>query len=82
MYSCPLHRRLSYTETSHRARARFAVEKSDTLTDIHAYDECIRIRQEDSHGAMRAFCSDVRPILVLLFALSPNLIEIFLTALR
>ncbi|KAI9508352.1 P-loop containing nucleoside triphosphate hydrolase protein [Russula earlei] len=40
------------------ARARFAREKSDILTDVRAYDECMRIRQEESPSAMRAFCSD------------------------
>ena len=44
-----------------RARARFAAEKSDILTDVRAYDECMRVRQEESPSAMRAFCSDVRP---------------------
>jgi hypothetical protein len=45
---------------SRRARARFATEKSDILTDAHAYDECMRIRQEQSPNAMRTFCSEVR----------------------
>ncbi|KAI0308348.1 P-loop containing nucleoside triphosphate hydrolase protein [Multifurca ochricompacta] len=40
------------------ARARFATEKSDLLTDVRAYDECTRIRQEESPSAMRAFCAD------------------------
>ncbi|KAF8481792.1 P-loop containing nucleoside triphosphate hydrolase protein [Russula ochroleuca] len=40
------------------ARTRFVTEKSDILTDAHAYDECMRIRQEESPGAMRTFCSD------------------------
>ena len=44
-----------------RARARFATEKSDILTDARAYDECMRIRYEESPSAMRAFCSEVRP---------------------
>jgi ATP-dependent RNA helicase DHX57 len=34
--------------------------KSDLLTDSHAYDECMRIRQEETPSAMRAFCADVR----------------------
>ncbi len=49
------------------------------LTDAYAYDECIRIRQEESHGAMRAFCSDVRPSFTLLRLCSilSNLINCF-----
>ncbi|KAF8265784.1 P-loop containing nucleoside triphosphate hydrolase protein [Lactarius quietus] len=40
------------------ARARFATEKSDILTDAHAYDECRRIHREESPRAMRTFCED------------------------
>ncbi|KAH9008329.1 P-loop containing nucleoside triphosphate hydrolase protein [Lactarius hengduanensis] len=40
------------------ARARFATEKSDILTDAHAYDECMRIHREESPRAMRTFCAD------------------------
>ncbi|KAH9178563.1 P-loop containing nucleoside triphosphate hydrolase protein [Lactarius sanguifluus] len=40
------------------ARARFATEKSDILTDAHAYDECMRIQREESPRAMRTFCAD------------------------
>ncbi|KAH9996047.1 P-loop containing nucleoside triphosphate hydrolase protein [Russula vinacea] len=45
-------------DESAAARTRFVTEKSDILTDTHAYDECMRIRQEESPSAMRTFCSD------------------------
>ncbi|KAI0275281.1 P-loop containing nucleoside triphosphate hydrolase protein [Gloeopeniophorella convolvens] len=45
-------------EEASTARARFSTEKSDLLTDARAYDECTRIRQEESTGAMRSFCSE------------------------
>ncbi|KAH9957470.1 P-loop containing nucleoside triphosphate hydrolase protein [Lactifluus volemus] len=41
-----------------QARARFATAKSDILTDAHAYNECMRIRQEETANAMRTFCAD------------------------
>lgn len=42
-----------------RARARFATEASDLLTDVKAYDECARLRADGKPGAIRAFCEDV-----------------------
>ena len=54
----PTHPKLRF---AFRARARFATEKSDILTDARAYDECMRIRHEKSPSDMRAFCSEVRP---------------------
>lgn len=51
------------TDIKFRARARFATEKSDILTDLHAYDECMRIRSEgQSASAIRAFCEQVKTL--------------------
>jgi hypothetical protein len=76
-YSLPIRMALASNRTetfsTGRARTRFATEKSDILTDAHAYDECMRIRQEESHSTMRAFCSDVCPFHVTL----SNLIYLF-----
>ena len=57
---CPSKAPIRGLISAHRARARFATEKSDLLTDAHAYDECMRIRQEESPKDMRTFCADVR----------------------
>lgn len=43
------------------ARERFASGNSDLLTDVNAYAECIRRRNEGaSQSAVRAFCEEVR----------------------
>ncbi|KAA1467821.1 P-loop containing nucleoside triphosphate hydrolase protein [Dentipellis sp. KUC8613] len=40
-----------------KARARFSTEKSDILTDMAAYDECMALRASGKPGsALRAFC--------------------------
>ncbi|EPT05932.1 hypothetical protein FOMPIDRAFT_1026812 [Fomitopsis schrenkii] len=42
-----------------QARARFATGNSDLLTDMHAYDECCRLRDEGkSQSSIRAFCEE------------------------
>ena len=45
-----------------RARARFATENSDLLTDANAYEECVGLRNKgESQSAIRAFCEQVSP---------------------
>ncbi|GLB35802.1 putative helicase associated domain (HA2) Add an annotation [Lyophyllum shimeji] len=40
-----------------QARARFSTAGSDLLTDLHAYNECSRLRSEGKgHAAIRVFC--------------------------
>ena len=41
-----------------RARLRFDKHNSDLLTGVHAYDECIRLRSDESRGALRSFCEE------------------------
>ncbi|KAI0320072.1 P-loop containing nucleoside triphosphate hydrolase protein [Amylostereum chailletii] len=42
-----------------KARANFATEKSDLLTDVHAYDECLRLRSEGrTAGFVKNFCEE------------------------
>ncbi|KAJ6520085.1 P-loop containing nucleoside triphosphate hydrolase protein [Mycena sanguinolenta] len=42
-----------------QARARFATAGSDLLTDLNAYDSCIKMRAEGkSQSAIRAFCEE------------------------
>ncbi|THH29051.1 hypothetical protein EUX98_g5134 [Antrodiella citrinella] len=46
-------------EEASRARERFADGNSDLLTDVNAYDECLRRRSDGaSQGAIRAFCEE------------------------
>lgn len=43
-----------------RARLRFDQHNSDLLTDVYAYQECMRLRSEnDSRGGWRSFCEEV-----------------------
>lgn len=42
-----------------RARLRFDKHNSDLLTDVHAYNECIRLRSDESRGTFRHFCEEV-----------------------
>ena len=42
------------------ARERFGKGNSDLLTDVNAYDECVRRRNEGaSQSSMRSFCEEV-----------------------
>lgn len=42
-----------------RARLRFDKHNSDLLTDIHAYNECMRLRSEnESRGTLKRFCEE------------------------
>ncbi|KAJ6503274.1 P-loop containing nucleoside triphosphate hydrolase protein [Mycena vitilis] len=46
-------------EEANKARARFATAGSDLLTDLGAYDACVKMRSEGkSHGAVRTFCEE------------------------
>ena len=46
-------------EEANAARASFATEKSDLLTDMHAYDEVAKIRKEGrGNREVRQFCED------------------------
>ncbi|GBE77256.1 Putative DEAH-box ATP-dependent helicase [Sparassis crispa] len=46
-------------EEASRARARFARGNSDLLTDMTAYDECMRLRSVGkSQSALRSFCEE------------------------
>ncbi|EPQ60243.1 P-loop containing nucleoside triphosphate hydrolase protein [Gloeophyllum trabeum ATCC 11539] len=46
-------------EEATQARIRFATGNSDLLTDVHAYNECARLRSEGkSAGAIKAFCDE------------------------
>ncbi|KAJ7246262.1 P-loop containing nucleoside triphosphate hydrolase protein [Mycena haematopus] len=46
-------------EEASQARARFATAGSDLLTDLNAYDACVKLRAEGkSQGAVRAFCDE------------------------
>ncbi|KAI0931624.1 hypothetical protein AcW2_000470 [Taiwanofungus camphoratus] len=46
-------------EEASRARLRFFKGNSDLLTDVNAYDSCMRLRSErSSQNALRAFCED------------------------
>ena len=48
-------------EEANQARARFNSENSDLLTDVAAYDECLKLRTEGaSQSAIKAFCEQVR----------------------
>lgn len=43
-----------------RARARFSTSRSDLLTDLSAYDACVKLQNEGaSSGVIRNFCEDV-----------------------
>lgn len=43
-----------------RARLRFDKHNSDLLTDVQAYNECMRLRSDDeSRGSLRSFCEEV-----------------------
>lgn len=49
-----------------RARLRFDKHNSDLLTDVHAYNECIRLRSDNGpQSAFRSFCEEVRVALQL-----------------
>ncbi|KAK0208634.1 P-loop containing nucleoside triphosphate hydrolase protein [Desarmillaria ectypa] len=55
LFVSPLEKR---TEASH-ARARFREGTSDLLTDVKAYDECMRLQAErKSSGEIRRFCEE------------------------
>lgn len=42
-----------------RARLRFDKHNSDLLTDVHAYNEYVRLRSDnESRGALRSFCEE------------------------
>ncbi|KAF8625176.1 hypothetical protein AX15_005488 [Amanita polypyramis BW_CC] len=44
-------------EEANRARARFAAAGSDLLTDVNAYDQCMRLRSRgESQSAINKFC--------------------------
>ncbi|KAH9932077.1 P-loop containing nucleoside triphosphate hydrolase protein [Epithele typhae] len=44
-------------EEANQARARFNTANSDLLTDVNAYEECLKMRNDGaSHSAIRAFC--------------------------
>jgi len=46
-------------EEASRARERFVVGNSDLLTNVNAYDECLRLRSEGaSQSAIRSFCEE------------------------
>ncbi|KAI0076064.1 P-loop containing nucleoside triphosphate hydrolase protein [Panus rudis PR-1116 ss-1] len=48
-------------EEASQARERLAYANSDLLTDVHAYEECFRLRQEGaSQSAIRSFCDEAR----------------------
>ena len=53
-------------EEANQARARFNTDNSDILTDVNAYDACLKLRGDGaSQGASEAFCEQVRPSAVL-----------------
>ncbi|KAH9934840.1 P-loop containing nucleoside triphosphate hydrolase protein [Fomitopsis serialis] len=55
LFVSPMERRDEATQ----ARACFATGNSDLLTDMHAYDECLRLRDEGrSQHNIRAFCEE------------------------
>jgi hypothetical protein len=58
-YSLVLHASPPANRIAHRAHARFTAEKSDVPTDAHAYEECMRIHQEEPPRALRTLCADV-----------------------
>ncbi|KAF9245882.1 P-loop containing nucleoside triphosphate hydrolase protein [Melanogaster broomeanus] len=44
-------------EEANQAKLRFATDGSDLLTDVNAYDACMRLRSEGgSQNALRSFC--------------------------
>ncbi|TBU62530.1 P-loop containing nucleoside triphosphate hydrolase protein [Dichomitus squalens] len=44
-------------EEAKQARARFATDNSDLLTDVNAYEECVNLRNKgESPGIIRVFC--------------------------
>ncbi|TFK56866.1 P-loop containing nucleoside triphosphate hydrolase protein [Heliocybe sulcata] len=46
-------------EEATQARMRFAIGNSDLLTDVHAYNECARMRSEGkSAGTIKIFCEE------------------------
>ncbi|KAH0838102.1 P-loop containing nucleoside triphosphate hydrolase protein [Lanmaoa asiatica] len=55
LFASPLEKR----EAATQARLRFDKHNSDLLTDVHAYNECIRLRSDnESWGALRNFCDE------------------------
>ncbi|CCL98140.1 uncharacterized protein FIBRA_00134 [Fibroporia radiculosa] len=55
LFVSPLDRR----EEATRARAHFATGNSDLLTDLHAYDECMRLRAEGKpNNVIKRFCDE------------------------
>ncbi|KAH9842863.1 P-loop containing nucleoside triphosphate hydrolase protein [Rhodofomes roseus] len=55
LFVSPMEKRDEATQ----ARARFATGNSDLLTDMHAYDECHRLRdQGKSQSSIRSFCEE------------------------
>jgi len=50
---------LEKCEAATQARHRFDQHNSDLLTDVHAYNEYIRLRSEnESRGTLRSFCEE------------------------
>jgi hypothetical protein len=46
--------------TLYRARALFATAGSDLLTDVNAYEQCMRLREQgESISAVNKFCERV-----------------------
>ncbi|KAF8445690.1 P-loop containing nucleoside triphosphate hydrolase protein [Boletus edulis BED1] len=45
-------------EAATQARLRFDKHNSDLLTDVHAYNECIRFSDKESRGTFRSFCEE------------------------
>ncbi|KAF9015717.1 P-loop containing nucleoside triphosphate hydrolase protein [Cyathus striatus] len=55
LFTSPIDKR----EEASRARIRFSSGNSDLLTDLRAYEECMRLRAEGhSQSSMKIFCED------------------------
>lgn len=63
-----------------RARLRFDKHNSDLLTDVHAYNECVRLRSNESRGTLRSFCEEVSiTMLVDPRKIKPRLLQNFIS---
>ncbi|KAF8560131.1 P-loop containing nucleoside triphosphate hydrolase protein [Imleria badia] len=60
LFASPLEKR----EAATQARLRFDKHNSDLLTDVHAYNECIRLRSDESRGTLRRFCEEASATLL------------------
>lgn len=44
---------------SYRKRNKFMVMSSDLLTDVNAYDECMKVFTSGKDSALRSYCENV-----------------------